>query len=668
VPYKERIASLKRTDIFRDLSDEEVLRFSSALQERTYPPNTAIVREGTPGNAMFIIAGGKVEIRRRDPRSDFDVTIASLDPGACFGEISGEPSSATVVTVASTKVLVLKKTDFDLLLDEHHALSVSLRRIAAEHIAAIKNRELPGTIPLDTLRLDEAVMGCVPEQLVLRYRILPVSYANNKVTLAVVDPHDVTGIDNMKRVVNEKYPKVFFDLVIITESDFTKFINGEYKTLINAQKEEFLDIESFVDSMEHIQSDILKEFAFDEVSDDDVGIPDMEKEAEGAPIIKLANSIIAMALKKGASDIHMEPMEKEVRVRFRIDGDLVEEMVLPKKIQLPLISRMKIISRLDITERRLPQDGRITIKVGKKSIDFRVSTVPARFGERVCTRILDKSNTRLGLDKLITHLPVRSLVEGMIRTPYGIIYVTGPTGSGKTTTLYSSLAEINDIRKNIFTVEDPIEYDLKGVNQVQVNHDIGLDFARVLRAFLRQDPDVILIGETRDAETAKIAVEAALTGHLVFTTVHANDAPGTFMRLIEMGIEPFLVSSSVIGVIAQRLVRKICEKCKETYRDLSATGYLGLPPDTKLYRGRGCNACGYTGYKGRVGVYEVLTVNEEVMRLVSSGAETLAVREAAIRNGMIDLREYCLILLREGIISVDEVLRTVLMQNGSSAH
>ncbi|HNT44513.1 MAG TPA: GspE/PulE family protein, partial [Syntrophorhabdaceae bacterium] len=316
----------------------------------------------------------------------------------------------------------------------------------------------------------------------------------------------------------------------------------------------------------------------------------------------------------------------------------------------------------------LPQDGRITIKVGKKSIDFRVSTVPARFGERLCTRILDKSNTRLGLDKLITHLPVRRLVEGMIRTPYGIIYVTGPTGSGKTTTLYSSLAEINDARKNIFTVEDPIEYDLKGINQVQVNHDIGLNFARVLRAFLRQDPDVILVGETRDAETAKIAVEAALTGHLVFTTVHANDAPGTFMRLIEMGIEPFLISSSVIGVIAQRLVRKICDKCKETYHDLSATKYLGLPPDTRLYKGRGCNACGYTGYKGRVGVYEVLAVNEEIMRLVSSGAETLAVREAAVNNGMIDLREYSLILLREGAISVDEVLRAVLLQNGASVH
>jgi type IV pilus assembly protein PilB len=246
--------------------------------------------------------------------------------------------------------------------------------------------------------------------------------------------------------------------------------------------------------------------------------------------------------------------------------------------------------------------------------------------------------------------------------------VTGPTGSGKTTTLYSCLAEINEIRRNIFTVEDPIEYDLKGINQVQVNHDIGLDFARVLRAFLRQDPDIILIGETRDAETARISVEAALTGHLVFTTVHANDAPSTFMRLIETGIEPFLVSASVIGVIAQRLVRKICEKCRESYQDPAAVEYLGLPPGTVLYRGRGCNACGYTGCRGRVGIYEVLTVNDEIIRLVASGADTLAIREAALRNGMKDLREYCRILLRKGVIGVDEVLRTVAVQNGIFAH
>ena len=665
MPSVNRIELLKNTDFFRDLPDEELLRLSARMIERSYPPNHAIVREGSPGDAMFLIVDGKVEIRKRDPKNnDFDVTITTLNNGAAFGEmalLTGNPRSATVMATGNTKVLVLMKNDFDVLLHEHQSLSIALSRIVADRIEEMKNRESPGTVSLQTLKHDEAIMACVPEQLVRKHKMLPTSYTNGKITLAVVDARNVTAIDEIKRSVQQKYPKVIFDLVIVAEDDFLKFMDSEYKTLVKS--DDSLDIESFVDSMDHIQSDILKEFALDEGGDEDLGIPDIEKEAEGAPIIKLTNSIIAMALKKGASDIHIEPMEKEVRVRYRVDGDLQEDMVLPKKIQLPLISRVKIISKLDITERRLPQDGRITIKMGNKSIDFRVSTVPAKFGEKICTRILDKTQTTLGLDKLITHPPVLGIVREMIKKPYGIIYVTGPTGSGKSTTLYSSLAEINDVKRNISTVEDPIEYDLRGVNQIQVNHDIGLDFARVLRAFLRQDPDVILVGETRDKETAKIAVEAALTGHLVFTTLHANDAPGTFMRLTEMGIEPFLVSASIIGVVAQRLVRKICPNCKEAYQDAAACEYLGIPGGTTLYRGKGCDACRNSGSKGRVGVYEVLNVNEDIRHFIAEGASTLEIRDSALAAGMISLKDYCLILLKEGAISVDEVLRTVVVGN-----
>lgn len=660
-----RIELLKNTDFFRDLPDEELLRLSARMIERSYPPNHAIVREGSPGDAMFLIVDGKVEIRKRDPKNnDFDVTITTLNNGAAFGEmalLTGNPRSATVMATGNTKVLVLMKNDFDVLLHEHQSLSIALSRIVADRIEEMKNRESPGTVSLQTLKHDEAIMACVPEQLVRKHKMLPTSYTNGKITLAVVDARNVTAIDEIKRSVQQKYPKVIFDLVIVAEDDFLKFMDSEYKSLVKS--DDSLDIESFVDSMDHIQSDILKEFALEEGGDEDLGIPDIEKEAEGAPIIKLTNSIIAMALKKGASDIHIEPMEKEVRVRYRVDGDLQEDMVLPKKIQLPLISRVKIISKLDITERRLPQDGRITIKMGNKSIDFRVSTVPAKFGEKICTRILDKTQTTLGLDKLITHPPVLGIVREMIKKPYGIIYVTGPTGSGKSTTLYSSLAEINDVKRNISTVEDPIEYDLRGVNQIQVNHDIGLDFARVLRAFLRQDPDIILVGETRDKETAKIAVEAALTGHLVFTTLHANDAPGTFMRLTEMGIEPFLVSASIIGVVAQRLVRKICPNCKEAYQDAAACEYLGIPGGTTLYRGKGCDACRNSGSKGRVGVYEVLNVNEDIRHFIAEGASTLEIRDSALAAGMISLKDYCLILLKEGAISVDEVLRTVVVGN-----
>lgn len=322
------------------------------------------------------------------------------------------------------------------------------------------------------------------------------------------------------------------------------------------------------------------------------------------------------------------------------------------------------MSKLDITERRLPQDGRTTMKVSEKPIDFRVSSIPTKFGEKIVIRILDKTNTILGLDNLITDRAVLTLVREMIGKPYGIIYVTGPTGSGKSTTLYSALSELNSPDVNISTIEDPIEYDIAGINQVQVNPDIGLDFARVLRAFLRQDPDIILVGETRDTETAKIAVEAALTGHLVFTTLHANDAPSAFMRLMDMGIEPFLISTSVIGVIAQRLVRRICPACKEPFTpDPTTTRFLGLPDDIELHRSTGCEFCGYTGYKGRVGVYEVLSISDTIRHLVADGSDTQVIREEAIASGMKTLKDYCVALLQEGLTTVDEVIRTVAIRS-----
>jgi type IV pilus assembly protein PilB len=505
-------------------------------------------------------------------------------------------------------------------------------------------------------------MNLIPEQLILKYRMIPTSYSNNKLTLAMVNPHDLLAMDEAKKFVKG----VGIDPVIISADDLKKFMETEYKTIMQPVQEQQpeVNIDEFFDSMDSIQSDIMKDAEFDDGTDEDLGVTDLAREAEGAPIIRLTNNIIAVALKKGASDIHIEPMEKGLRVRYRIDGVLRQEMMLPKKVQLPLVSRVKIISRLDITERRMPQDGRITLKLGNKSIDFRVSTIPTKFGEKIVTRILDKSNTTLGLDKLITNAPTLDIVREMIKKPYGIIYVTGPTGSGKSTSLYSALSEINNIDVNISTVEDPIEYDLAGINQVQVNSDIGLDFARVLRAFLRQDPDIILVGETRDTETAKIAVEAALTGHLVFTTLHANDAPSTFMRLSEMGIEPFLISTSVIGIVAQRLVRRICTKCKEEYEpDPAVLKHLGVNEGKQLFRGKGCDNCGHTGYKGRVGVYEVLMINDELRHLIAEGSDTQVIRQASVESGMKTLKEYCLLLLQEGLTSVDEVLRTVIVQN-----
>jgi type IV pilus assembly protein PilB len=385
--------------------------------------------------------------------------------------------------------------------------------------------------------------------------------------------------------------------------------------------------------------------------------------SEDAPIVRLSNSILGLAIKKGASDIHVEPQEKDVVVRFRIDGNLQTMQNLPKRLQLGLISRLKIVSKLDISEKRMPQDGRISVSMEGKHIDFRVSTIPAKWGEKVCMRILDKSNTTLGLNKIITHPPTLALLRELIQQPSGILYVTGPTGSGKTTTLYSALAELNDPEYNISTVEDTIEYDLPGVNQIQVNRDIGLDFPQVLRALLSQDPDIILIGETRGRETACIAVEAALSGRRVFTTLNTNSAASLFTRLGEMGIEPFLVSSSTIGVIAQRLVRRNCPDCREQYEAEDQTcEFLGLPPKSMLWRGRGCSTCNGKGVKGRIGIYEVMKMNPELRAMAARGALAAEIQMAAVRSGMLDLRKYASLLLLHGETNVKDVLQVVSVQ------
>ena len=663
--YANKISCLKQIELFRDLDDDQLMELASRLTEKVYPSNTVIVKEGSSGDAMFFIKEGAVEVKRREPYVGVDLTVATLGSGACFGEmalLNHKPRSATVlVATEPTAVLVLEKHDFNDLLQTHPAISLSLNRILAQRIEETNAQKGLGFISLSRVKLDPDILSLIPFKLASAYRVLPVAYSNSTLTLAMVNPNDLPAIDEVRKFVKG----IPIEPTVVAEEDLKRFLEHEYADIVGNGGVGGAggNRTALLNRIDALQSDILKAIEFEEDENEEAGVTDLEQEAKGAPIIRLANSIIALALKKGASDIHLEPMEKEVKVRFRVDGVLLEEMVLPKKVQLPLTSRMKIISKLDITERRLPQDGRITLRVGDKSVDFRVSTIPTKFGEKIVTRILDKANTVLGMDKLVRDQETLALMRGMIRRPYGIIYVTGPTGSGKSTTLYSALSELNSPEVNISTVEDPVEYDIGGINQVQVNPDIGLDFARVLRAFLRQDPDIMLVGETRDRETARIAVEAALTGHLVFTTLHANDAPSAFMRLTEMGIEPFLVSTSVIGVIAQRLVRRICSSCKHPSRpDAVVAKYLGLREGMELYRGTGCEACGFTGYRGRIGVYEVLVVNEGIRHYIAEASDTQLIREAAIANGMKTLKDYCLILLEEGLTTVDEVLRTVAIQ------
>lgn len=674
----DRISRLKNFGLFRDFSPDELNDLAQVLQERTYPPFAMIVKEGTIGNEMFFIKDGRVDVKKREISIGMDLTVATMESGDCFGEMSlltDRPRSATVqATESLVELMVLQKHDFMTLLHRHPFMSIRLNKVLAERIEEVTTQKGVTFVPLSKLNLDSTLLNLIPYPLITRHHVLPIAYFNNTLTLGMVTPHDILALDEVRKFVKG----VAIEPVAISDGDLQRFLKNDFSRLSatdpksdegqkNNTADEIkgdrgYDAGRILDTIDAIQSDILKEIEIRDEREEN-SFTDLQKEAQGAPIIRLTNSIIALALKRGASDIHLEPLEKGLRVRCRVDGVLQEEQTLPKRAQLPLVSRIKIISKLDITERRLPQDGRITVKLDTKSVDFRVSTMPAKFGEKVAIRILDKGGISFNLDNFITDGAVLATVREMIKRPYGIIYVTGPTGSGKTTTLYSALSELNRPEVNISTIEDPIEYDLEGINQVQVNPDIGLDFARVLRAFLRQDPDIILLGETRDQETAKIAVEAALTGHLVFTTLHANDAFSTCIRLIEMGVEPFLIATSIIGVIAQRLVRRICGRCREPYTpDGDTIRYLDLPPGSQLYRGRGCEVCGYSGYQGRVGIFEVMKVTEGISHLIARQSDTQAIRREAVKGGMKTLRDYANTLLLQGQTTVDEVLRTVAIQ------
>jgi type IV pilus assembly protein PilB len=526
----------------------------------------------------------------------------------------------------------------------------------------------------------EECMGLLPESTIRQHQVMPINKDGNRVTVAMVNPNNLMALDDIKVRLKGTQIKT----VVCTEDDFQQFMETIYSKHIDAKTAEADSAEDssfFGDDVDLSSMDQVKEVS------DDMSDFDLENQSKDAPIINLANQLLAKAIKSKVSDIHIEPKEKEIQVRYRIDGVLTFERKLPKAILPGLVSRYKIMANLNISERRLPQDGRIRVRLGGKDVDFRVSVLPLKFGEKVVMRLLDKSNTMLGLDKIISDEDSLFVVKEMVTKPYGIIYVCGPTGSGKTTTLYAALAERNEPEVNIVTCEDPIEYDMNGITQVQVIREKGMDFARVLRAFLRQDPDIMLVGETRDKETAKIAIEAALTGHLVFTTLHANDAPGAIARLNEMDVDPFLISAATIGIVAQRLVRKVCQDCKEDYLPDKATlEYLGLMEQGQkemadstiqfyklrvnsekqviFSKGKGCDNCRGSGYRGRLGCYEVMKLNDELREVIGKNSPAAKIRMTAKQNGMISIKDYSLRLVALGLTTTDEVVRVTMSDTG----
>jgi type IV pilus assembly protein PilB len=519
---------------------------------------------------------------------------------------------------------------------------------------AVSMGRVLNTPPINLARLTIPIelAGLVPREMAYNHKVVPVSRLENKLFLAMADPLNVLAIDDVRRITRMEVATL-----IASEKAILDKLN-----LIDAAKS---------DSMEDIIQDAQKkrdaELDTDsvEVSDkeavEEVNLDQLAASSEEAPVIKLANLILVQAVKDRASDVHVEPFEKALRLRYRIDGVLMDATPPPKQMQLALVSRFKIMSSLDIAERRLPQDGRMRIRVGGKDYDLRVSIMPTVHGEKVVLRLLDKSNLSASIDKLGLDPDTFHQFKAAVDAPHGLILVTGPTGSGKTTTLYSALNELNNPIYNIVTVEDPVEFQVPGINQVPVKKEIGLTFANALRSILRQDPDIIMIGEIRDTETAEIAIEAALTGHQVLSTMHCNDAPGAIARLDDMGIAPFLISSSVILACAQRLIRRICSHCKEPviyppkmYQDLNIDP--SIFDGVTLYRGRGCDRCKNSGYAGRMAIIEAMTISDEIRKLIIARANTREMGKVAIGQGMRTLRMAALARAREGVSTLDQVL------------
>jgi type IV pilus assembly protein PilB len=576
---------------------------------------------------------------------------------------------------------------------------VQLGYVRDEEITSLLSRQygVP-SINLDHFEVDPAIIKIIPAETSRKYQILPLSRSGATLTIAMADPTNVFAMDDIKFMTGynvepvvasessleeaiEKYYGSTRSLQLKTDALGGGSLGGGHKIGDTPTLKEMLDGPSL--SFDDMAAVGLSEVDIDSLAqdeadvetvqggDDEIDLGALAKSSEAAPVVKLSNVLLIDALKRGASDIHVEPYEKEFRVRFRIDGILYNIMALPMKLRDPLISRLKIMAKLDISEKRLPQDGRIKIRLKiedrSREMDFRVSTVPTLWGEKVVLRLLDKTKLMLDMTKLGFEQDSLDRFKRAIAKPYGIVLVTGPTGSGKTNTLYSAVAALNKPDTNIMTAEDPVEFNLPGINQVQMKDQIGLNFAAALRAFLRQDPNIILVGEIRDYETAEIAVKAALTGHLVLSTLHTNDAPSTVSRMVNMGIEPFLVGTAVNLIQAQRLVRRVCSNCKEELKDVPAKTLIdvGFAPDAvgsfKLFKGRGCGVCNGTGYKGRVGLYEVMEISESIRDLIMVGATAVEIKRKALEEGMLTLRMSGLEKIKAGVTTVEETLRETVL-------
>ncbi len=574
---------------------------------------------------------------------------------------------------------------------------VKLGYISDDVITAVLSRQygVP-SINLELFQIEEETINLISQDVALKYTVLPISKVGATLTMAMADPTNVFAMDDIKFMTGLNVEPVIaseasvqiaigkyystsksIEVVGVGLDNFERLGNSKSARNGNGNtngfrpdaKLEHSDLNVSLDRFQFSKADVGEEFEVLE-ENEEIDLAELAKASEDAPVVRLVNVLLVDALRRGASDIHIEPYEKDFRIRFRIDGVLYDVMHPPMKMRDALLSRMKIMAKLDISEKRLPQDGRIKIKVKidnrSRELDFRVSSLPTLFGEKIVLRLLDKEKLMLDMTKLGFEQESLEIFQRNISKPYGMVLVTGPTGSGKTNTLYSALQTLNTTETNIMTAEDPVEFNLPGINQVQMKEQIGLNFAAALRSFLRQDPNIVLVGEIRDFETAEIAIKAALTGHLVLSTLHTNDAPSTISRMVNMGIEPFLVATSVNIIQAQRLIRRICKDCKEEVSLLpEALIEIGFSAEeageVKVYKGKGCQKCNGTGYKGRVGLYEVMEITDELRELIIIGASAIELRKKAMELGMITLRQSGLYKLREGITTIEEVVKETVL-------
>lgn len=645
----EEIASfLSHVSLFRNVKPDYLRSIAKRVEEVVFSRDQVIFNEGDAGDALYLIRAGSVGVFLVDPKMGLRFELARLRIGQVFGEmavLTNEPRAATVKAMEPTSCIVLSRQTFYQIVERIPDVAIGVAQVLAERLTQLnKEKGASQVVDVNALAFDPEVYQMVPARILERHKMIPLNIMNGVLTVACVDATDLAGLDELRRMIRGLELKP----LTINDADYTKFLEVNRARLGNTNQ------------TGKVQARRLQPVTW--ISEEKEGTID----SKGGDDIKLlVDVIVAQALDLEASDIHIEPELDQVNVRYRVAGALMKRPApaINRSFARAIASRIKVLADLDISERRRPQDGRISCKVGNRPLDLRVSVMPTHEGEKIVMRLLDSANAIKPLENLVLAEKVCRVVHQMVMRPHGIVFVCGPTGSGKTTTLYSAIGIRRREDTNIVTVEDPVEYNLSGITQVSVHNEIGLTFSSVLRAFLRQDPNVILVGETRDRETGKIALEAGLTGHLVLTSLHTNDAIGTIQRLREMGLEDYAIAAALVGIVSQRLVRRLCPACAidatpspHVLEQLALLEVLPRDYSGKIKRAKGCEACAGSGYRGRVGVYEILVADDDLRQAITSGANQFELRATAHRGAFVPMVRYSSYLLTNGITTAEEVL------------